>query len=79
MRRFILLLVSSFLLISCNNKIPTLTDDPGVVYSISSCNVNIWGYKYRVSFQITTKSGGLKEYELFTNKLYTVGDTIRIK
>lgn len=72
--RKLVILISSFLIFSCENRPLIVEDDPEVVISVNSArNDRYWdlkNYKYMVRTQ---------HIVLATNNLYSVGDTLKIR
>ena len=86
MRKVIFLILSVFILISCNirySSVPELTD-LGIVEKVEKNDVkyHLWQYefKYKVKFSsLDKKKIEVGECILYTNTNYKVGDTIRIR
>ena len=70
-----LITICSF--ISCDEVV---TDDKGIVQSVEVADSYAFYKKYyKVGVKISLKSGYDKEYTLYTDKSYRVGDSIFIK
>ena len=75
MKKIILILFTIFLVIGCTCK--PVIGDKYVVTEVS--RHGCYGLKYYVRMDCCNKYQGTNYHKFYTNKLYTVGDTIKIR
>lgn len=75
MKKIILILFTIFLVIGCTDQ--PVIGDKYVVTEVS--RRGDYGLKYYVRMDCCNKYQSMNCHKFYTNKLYTVGDTIKIK